>query len=109
MEVIAEEHTLRATCANVRNGWGIRQNLFPVRRECHYRLNGSHDVRHSIQRGPRHKDWLRGKQVGASLPHQLRQARGTEFSIERGRQRRWIQAQAEAIAVEPLEGGQFAV
>ena len=109
MEVIAEEHTLRATCANVRNGWGIRQNLFPVRRECHYRLDGSHDVCHALQRGPCDKDWLRGKQVRASLPHQLRQARGAELGVERGRQRRWIQAKAEAIAVETLERGQLAV
>ena len=75
-------------------------------RERHDRFDGLHHLRHALQLRRRHEHRLRSEQVGAALPNHLREARLPELRIERSPQRVLVETEAEALAVERVDGAE---
>ena len=105
MKVVAKEHALGATGIVASNGGCGGKNLIAIGWQCNHRFDGLHQCGHAQHVFVGQKNGACCKQERAALPDQFEQARFSDLRLECLAQRRGVQADAEALAVEDLDIG----
>ena len=104
VKVVAEEHSERPSGAQPGDGWRCGQRLFPIGRQGHHRFDGPHHLCHALQLRRRDEYGLCCEEERTTQSNHFGKARLAEFGVQRSGQRILVEADAEARAVERVDG-----